>query len=546
MSNVIETSEKKRSLIVFSDGTGNKGGVTHDTNVWRLYQMIDRSEGNQCTFYDDGVGTQSFAPLKAISGAFGWGLSRNIREAYTFLAKNHSFSRGDYIYFFGFSRGAFTVRALLGFINKCGLVDTAGKTSDVIKAEVATAFEAFRSKDPSKAEALNNEHPNIEFIGVWDTVDAVGLPMDELLHLLEPCYEMLTGKNAYRFTDLSVSGVKYARQALAIDDERRTFHPNVWREAGRVNSNEDSRVDVDQVWFSGMHSNVGGSYPKDGLAYITLEWMLMELQKTNEGDGKIKLRAESIKEVSNLANQADKLYDSRSGLAAYYRYSPRDVELLSSIEGEAFLRRLSRNDEKSLPIKIHASVIDRIRQGVGNYAPLFLPLKEIKLGFTDSEKSRWAKIRYKGLSFAEPDEKEQEEEEKERLQLKKLVRRRQYAFYAYLSATIVLILFGLFKTSEQEFGTVSVCRRKCEELGESYWDAFVPWLADTLKSLLPKMAEGLVDNIFTHWPISLTMVFLAVGCYISSKVLQRKINRLSRKSWDSKISRAPVSQEPPG
>ena len=83
-----------RNLIVFSDGTGNRGGKTRGTNVWRLYNLVDRhtTDPEQRTIYDDGVGTESFKPLKILGGAFGWGLSRNIRRLYTFLVKNYNVS----------------------------------------------------------------------------------------------------------------------------------------------------------------------------------------------------------------------------------------------------------------------------------------------------------------------------------------------------------------------------------------------------------------------------------------------------------------------
>ncbi len=267
-----------KSLIVFSDGTNNKGGVTHDTNVWRLNQMVDRSRGDQCTFYDDGVGTQDIAPLKIIGGAFGWGLSANIREAYSFLARNYE--PGDRIYLFGFSRGAYTVRSLLGFINRCGLVaghaasgQAEEPTSGELKERVKQAFRAYRAirAKPAETERARNRKVVVEFIGVWDTVDAVGMPVDELRPLVSWA-SYLIGRRGYRFRDHVINGARTARQALSIDDERRTFHPNVWSAAGTYG--DDSKpVDLKQVWFAGVHSNVGGGYPKDwpGIRYARVD-----------------------------------------------------------------------------------------------------------------------------------------------------------------------------------------------------------------------------------------------------------------------------------
>ncbi|MEM9315864.1 MAG: DUF2235 domain-containing protein [Pseudomonadota bacterium] len=368
-----------KALIVFSDGTGNKGGVTNDTNVWRLYQMLDRSGGDQLTFYDDGVGTQTFSPIKAVSGAVGWGISRNIRQAYTFLVKNYE--SGDRIYMFGFSRGAYTVRCLLGMLNQCGLVrrqdgDTA-RSSQSIDALVMESFKAYRALDRHKAEEVKrrNQSVPIHFIGVWDTVDAVGLPFDKFLYWGLRIPYALFGKRPYKFRDQIIGGTRYARQALAIDDERLTFHPNYWQGRGsdgtQVPGSENAdppKVDVDQVWFAGVHSNCGGSYPKDGLAYVTLDWMIGELLTAEEAvcvgnqsqpasDGKLKLRHDDVQKVRDLANDGDNLYDSREGIAAFYRYSPR---------------RLAEFATTDQPIRIHVSVLERIRRRVQDYAPLFI------------------------------------------------------------------------------------------------------------------------------------------------------------------------------
>ncbi len=371
-----------KALIVFSDGTGNKGGVTNDTNVWRLYQMLDRSGGDQLTFYDDGVGTQTFSPVKAVSGAVGWGISRNIRQAYTFLVKN--FEPGDRIYMFGFSRGAYTVRCLLGMLNDCGLVhrrrdDGSTRTSREIEALVMESFKAYRSLDRKKATRVRHRNQPVpaNFIGVWDTVDAVGLPFDRFLYPLLRFGYALIGRRPYKFRDQVVGGTQYARQALAIDDERLTFHPNYWHRGGswaplpepeHTNSNAQS-VDVSQVWFAGMHSSCGGSYPKDGLAYVTLDWMIGELFEAKQAvcvsddrsqpssDGTLKLRHEDVQKVRDLANEGDNLHDSREGIAAFYRYAPR---------------RLARIGTTDQPIQVHVSVLNRIRRRVEDYAPLFI------------------------------------------------------------------------------------------------------------------------------------------------------------------------------
>ena len=112
-----------RNLIVCSDGTGNAGGKGRGTNVWRIFNVVERRQApvEQIAFYDDGVGTEDWKPFKILGSAFGWGFTRNLIDLYSFLALNYR--AGDRIFLFGFSRGAFTVRTLAGIITKCGLLD---------------------------------------------------------------------------------------------------------------------------------------------------------------------------------------------------------------------------------------------------------------------------------------------------------------------------------------------------------------------------------------------------------------------------------------
>ena len=154
----------------------------------------------------------------------------------------------------------------------------------------------------------------------------------------------------YRFPDKKLSkNVKAASQALAIDDERHTFHPILW-------DIRDETVDrIHQVWFPGAHSNVGGGYPKDGLALVSLDWMMTEASRCG-----LRFLDDVRARIRNTANAYDKVYNSRSGLAAYYRYKPRDIGKLSAQNG------VSRPD-------IHISTFESIRAGVEDYAPGNVP-----------------------------------------------------------------------------------------------------------------------------------------------------------------------------
>ncbi|HEX9171040.1 MAG TPA: DUF2235 domain-containing protein, partial [Telluria sp.] len=184
----------------------------------------------------------------------------------------------------------------------------------------------------------------IEFLGLWDTVDAFGMPIAELKPVMSWFYPM-------QFSDLKLSKqVKRACHALSLDDERTTFHPIVWDQS----SAQDQRR-ISQVWFAGVHSNVGGGYPEDQLSLVSLDWMMQHAQAAG-----LQLQPECVKRVSSEKSAYARIYNSRQGVAAFYRYSPRSVPQATSKAGAA------------LPL-IHGSVIARMTRGSDAYAPTTLP-----------------------------------------------------------------------------------------------------------------------------------------------------------------------------
>lgn len=249
-----------KNIVIFSDGTGQKGGVGSNTNVYKLFNMVEDRTKRQIAFYDPGLGTN----WRAITGKlFGSGFSRNIMDCYRFLFENYE--AGDRVYLFGFSRGAATVRSLSAFIHLIGILPKS--RPELIKQ----AYSIYKEKE-SKEKAANfiKKHHTmrckVEFLGVWDTVAALGLPMKSLGFLLN---KIVPHKfHSYKLSD----GVNFARHALSINDERKTFHPLVWDPI----EGEFAKERMKQVWFAGVHTDVGGGYKRDELSKISLKWMIQE------------------------------------------------------------------------------------------------------------------------------------------------------------------------------------------------------------------------------------------------------------------------------
>jgi Uncharacterized alpha/beta hydrolase domain (DUF2235) len=286
-------------------------------------------------------------------------LKRNVLNLYTGLVR--IYDPGDQIYLFGFSRGAFTVRTLAGMIARCGILKWEDlRTTDAMNAAVAEAYNTYResyrtwlwrmlhfkSEEAVRVAAeqemknfreVSKAHtPNIRFIGVWDTVDSVGGPF----HISDI---INTFFHRFKFPDHKLSDkIERAAQALSIDDARAEFEPQLWEDNGKV----------EQVWFAGVHSNVGGGYPKQGMSLVTLDWMI---QKAAENE--LRILDDDRKLYWEHGSVDDKLYNSRAGLGVFYRWWPR------------YMQKLCEKQRAAYPPKIHLSVLERIAHGTDGYAP---------------------------------------------------------------------------------------------------------------------------------------------------------------------------------
>lgn len=375
-----------RIIALLSDGTGNSAAKVWRTNVWRVFESIDLSNSEHVAYYDDGVGTSSFKPYAILGGAFGYGLKRNVIELYKFACRNHRCPE-DEIFAFGFSRGAFTIRIVIGLILEQGIIRTNSEAE--LHRLARAAYRDFRRRNfhtiwrfpeailRSLRDAIirtdyskdkNFHSAKIRFLGLWDTVAAYGMPIEEMTrgisHWLFP---LLLPR-----CDLDPRVIR-ACHALSIDDERTTFHPVLWDERNEkpLTPGADGKcrlIDerISQVWFAGVHSNVGGGYPDDSLAQIPLIWIMNEAQRAGLTFKSVPAASpQTIKHPETVQDKDGRLYDPRKGLGGYYRYGPRHITVL----GEELL---SRSGDKFIP-KIHESVLKRIKNNAHLYAPIGLP-----------------------------------------------------------------------------------------------------------------------------------------------------------------------------
>jgi uncharacterized protein (DUF2235 family) len=364
-----------KNIILLSDGTGNSASKPFKTNVWRIYQALDirdppRHGPLQVVMYDNGVGTESFKPLALLGLGFGIGLARNVRDLYTFLCRNYE--PGDSIYLFGFSRGAFTVRILAGLLLRCGVVTWPSEVE--LDQRVKLAYAEYKRDAARRATATRHrlvmghilggsstgqdtdhisfnfpQHfPGIRFMGIWDTVDAYGMPIDELKEAIDQYIWPMT------LADRKLSDhIERVCHALSLDDERPTFRPVLWTDP----HTNPSRLT--QLWFAGVHTNVGGGYPDDGLSYVTLQWIMAEARRHG-----LRFYRDHWMECQSRADAHGEQYDSRSGLAGYYRYGPRDVDALCDDGQHQVL--VARP-------QIHDSAMKRIKNRQVAYAPISFP-----------------------------------------------------------------------------------------------------------------------------------------------------------------------------
>ena len=332
-----------KRLVVCCDGTWNTpdskiGTVPRTTNVTKLALSIasmDAEGTRQCTYYHPGVGTSRWEHFRG--GAFGSGLSANVLDAYQFLIDNYD--DGDELWFFGFSRGAYTARSVAGLVRNCGVL----RQQNLDRMHEAYALYRSRAESPRGTASTLFRHaysyePRVRFIGVWDTVGALGIPVPTT-RALQKVVATFNRRFAFHDTDLSTH-VDGAFHALAIDEQRKAFLPTLWTQQPHAGNQV-----LEQVWFSGVHSDVGGGYAASGLSDIALLWMMAKagsfglhvLQPPTATKGTQDVSPNESAEVEVAPDPLGSIHESRKSFYRLFKpvYRPMGLsrtghELLSS------------------------------------------------------------------------------------------------------------------------------------------------------------------------------------------------------------------------
>lgn len=347
-----------KNIVICCDGTGNECRARKNTNIVKLFRALKKEDPRkQIAYYDPGLGTISspgiqFPPFKLLTKILGWtfgyGFSKNLTDAYGYIMD--TFEPGDRVFMFGFSRGAYTVRALTGMIKMCGLLNKGSKNLIPYAIKIYKKrkrkkprlakgfiqwfyylFYFFWSKEPDWALAGTfkktfSRQCNVHFIGVWGTVKSIGWFRRRIIL-------------PYTFFNADLQN---GRHAVSIDEKRSQYQTNLW---GFENSEH-----FKEVWFAGAHSDIGGSYEQCGLSDITLKWMLEEAQSNQ-----LLIHKTCLEEIkpNHLANKHNPL------LPMWWLLGWRKRKII---------KRTRANTPSSLDPLIHYSVKSRMEE-INTYGP---------------------------------------------------------------------------------------------------------------------------------------------------------------------------------
>ena len=328
----------QKNIVICSDGTNSEYG-RWNTNVVKLYEAVVR-DSNQIAFYDPGVGTFGYFGRTIgrrvgilLGMAFGAGLQQNVEDAYRYLMDHYE--EGDRVFLFGFSRGAYTVRALAGMLHECGLLEKGSNNLIPYASKIYNSHDKKGTAHGFKKTYSRECEPH--FIGVWDTVGSLG---------------WFTKKKKF---NVRLNGVvDHCYHALSIDERRRQFKETQWDECRKRRGQN-----IEQVWFPGSHSDVGGwnKRPKQetGISEITLRWMLEQA-----GGKGLRLTDQAQEMLKSSAPQTDQIVVNESWAGVWRLWSPKP-------------RRIPEG------AKIHGSACQRMEKQGGRYRPGNLPSRYEKV-----------------------------------------------------------------------------------------------------------------------------------------------------------------------
>ncbi len=311
-----------KNIVICCDGTGNEYGE-NNTNVVETYTICKKNE-DQIAFYDPGVGTGGWEYMEGkkpgeetltslADQATGKGLQKNVNDAYGYLME--TYETGDRIFLFGFSRGAFTVRSLAGMLYKVGLLPSDNDNLIPYAAKLYN-IEGNLNIAHGFRDTFSRSCP-VHFIGVWDTVSSLVMNAGVRWHsgALNP-------------------GVKNGYHALSIDEKRKDFPPCLWLDD---EADLASGQTIEQVWFAGVHADVGGWYDERGLANTSLHWMLNHAKAKG-----LKIHQAALD--ARIVNPHDQLHNSYKGIWRIRGKHVRKIPLGSKVHNSAFKRKRRRSN----------------------------------------------------------------------------------------------------------------------------------------------------------------------------------------------------------
>ncbi|KAI9369076.1 hypothetical protein BJX61DRAFT_545942 [Aspergillus egyptiacus] len=336
-----EPESQPRRLVLCFDGTGNQYmGTEEDTNIVKIYEMLERHSSDQYTYYQPGIGTLTYvrgssrrsggfstwskfkARIRAlIDKGIGTSFVSHVLAGYKFVMRYYS--TGDHIYIFGFSRGAYTARFLAEMIHNIGLLSCGNEEMVPFAWDTFSRYQNSRGKvrktqdDRDLARYMQKfkttfcrPDVGVHFLGLFDCVNSVGQ------------FEIPFFRRSYRY--IASPAAKHIRHAVSIHERRLKFKPALFH----IDPEQREKVDFKEVWFSGNHGDVGGGWPlgqgqKHLLSDIALGWMVQEVRNLPGSESKLEFMAPHLQHMAESAAHS-LCRDEQPGTEGYHTQQIRN------------------------------------------------------------------------------------------------------------------------------------------------------------------------------------------------------------------------------